>query len=161
MGGSPNRNSGKAYGFAANTSMPQPKGQQMLSAMAKEQGKPDPFASSVAPAAAPAAPDPMPTPEPAQATGANGIMSPAVGAQPPQAAIPGVAQPMVNATPARAGMGGYGSVPAANPVSVPVAAPQAAVLKPAVAAAAQANQTTTGANQFTAPSMNGITFGGS
>jgi hypothetical protein len=159
MGGSPNRNSGKAYGFAANTSMPQPKGQQMLSAMAKEQGKPDPFASSVMPAAASVAPNP--TPEPAQTTGASGAMPPAAGAQPPQTAIPSVAQPMVNATPARAGMGGYGSVPTANPVSMPVAAPQAAVLKPAVAAAAQANQTSTGANQFAAPNMNGITFGGS
>jgi hypothetical protein len=159
MGGSPTRNAGKAYGFAANASMPKPKGQQMFSAMAKEQGKPDPFASSVTPAAAPAVSGL--TPEPAQPTGASGSMPPVAGAQPPQAAIPGVAQPMVNAAPAQAGMGGYGSVPTANPVSMPVAAPQAAVLKPAVAAAAQANQTSTGANQFAAPSMNGITFGGS
>ena len=79
------------------------------------------------------------------------------------------AQVMQNATPLQAGA--YAPVSAmktANPMapqaptaSMPQQAP-AGMNKPVVAAAAaaQANKTSTGANQFTTPSLNGITFGG-
>lgn len=169
MGGSPSRKPGEAWGAATvstGNGMPKPKGQQILSKMAQEQGKPDPFADPAKPAAA-AAPtteklELSKTDSPLQSVvGASGAIAPVSGPQTAPVAPAPVAQTMLNATPAGVGAGGYGSAPAANPVSMPVAAPQAAVIKPATAAAAQANQTTTGANQFTAPNMNGITFGGS
>ena len=80
----------------------------------------------------------------------------------PMAPAP-VPQAMVNVTPSGVSKGGYGSAPSASPASAPVAAPQAAVVRPPVAASGMqpANQISTGANQFMAPNLNGLTFGGS
>lgn len=77
------------------------------------------------------------------------------------------AQAMKNATLSQSGA--YAPVSAARPVAPIVpetkmySMPQPAEMNKSVAAAAaaQANNTSTGANQFSAPSLNGITFGGS
>lgn len=77
------------------------------------------------------------------------------------------AQAMKNATLSQSGA--YAPVSAARPVAPIVpetkmySMPQPAEMNKSVAAAAaaQANNTSTGVNQFSAPSLNGITFGGS
>jgi hypothetical protein len=79
------------------------------------------------------------------------------------------AQTMQNATPSQPGA--YAPVSAAktaNPMapqaptaSMPQQVPAEMNKSVAAAAAAQANKISTGANQFTTPSLNGITFGGS
>ena len=80
----------------------------------------------------------------------------------PMAPAP-VPQAMVNVTPSGVSKGGYGSAPSTSPASAPIAAPQAAVVRPPVAASGMqpANQISTGANQFMAPNLSGLTFGGS
>ena len=165
MGGAQSKSSG---GLFHSNGPPPVKGKNKLNvfgAIAKATEKPDPLAKPVTDPTKPAAPDPLvlkpDASKPNQTVGVSGAIVPVGGMQTVPVAPTLNAQTMLNATPAGVGAGGYGSAPAANPVSMPVAAPQAAVLKPAVAAAAQANQTTTGANQFAAPNMNGITFGGS
>jgi hypothetical protein len=73
----------------------------------------------------------------------------AVGAASPQTTVAQPNQPIP-------------SMPEQAQIQAPAPVPAEPVMnKPAVAAAMQANQTSSGANQFMAPSLNGITFGGS
>jgi hypothetical protein len=139
-----------------------------VSATAKQQGKPDPFAEGAAPAAGDGAENVAQTPVAATPLPAT----PAVPVPPPEP----VAQQMINVTPAKitpvgaklekAGAAGNvqsAAAPAAAPAAAYAGAP-AAMQQPAMrpgAGAMAANQISTGANQFMAPSLNGITFGGS
>jgi hypothetical protein len=152
------------------SNMPKPKGNgdnlaNKIAEAAAQQGKPDPSAEVLGQAAkdtqAPAAEAPLPT------SPANPV-APVVPAAPPEP----VAQQMVNATPERptpigaklekAGAAGNvqsAAAPAATYAGPPPAMQQAA-MRPGAGAMA-ANQISTGASQFMAPNMNGITFGGS
>lgn len=88
--------------------------------------------------------------------------APVSGLQTAPVAPDPIAQAMENVTPANGGALKTSQAPGSSPVSMPVAGPQAAAYRPpAGAAAQQANQTSTGANQFMAPNLNGLTFGGS
>lgn len=106
-----------------------------------------------------------PTPTPASTPST----APATPTAPP--AEP-VAQQMVNATPVKGAGMNSNVVAAANPAALPGAmkatsgpavgaGASAAPRQAAAAAAQQANQTSSGANQFMAPNINGLTFGGS
>jgi hypothetical protein len=162
MGGSQSRQ--PKFGQALVSAAPPAKGQKYFSEMARQQGKPDPFAVkddpnlAVAPEAqAPAPEQPVPEqPVPEQP-------APVIGALPAAVVPPApVEQQMTNVTPPRGGAAKGTQAPGTPPVAMPVAGPQAAVNRPVSGAAAmQANQISTGANQFMAPTLTGITFGGS
>lgn len=143
-------------------------------ALARVPNLPAPIGSAVAPAPAPPAPAP-PAPEPPVAEPPVAEPQPSGPANSPvyepEPAPAPVAQQMLNVTP---GMGNNAAQPAgavspsanANQQvfskSAPVAAPGSQQNAMAAAAAMrQANQTSSGMNQFSAPSLNGIKFGGS
>jgi hypothetical protein len=138
----------------------------IISASANQQGLPDPFLFLKKTSLAPE-PVSKPAPEITPVT-----QTPASTIQPPVAPLESVTQSMVNATPERptpigaklemAGAAGNvqsAAAPAATYAGAPAAMQQTAMRLGAGAMAA--NQISTGANQFMAPNMNGITFGGS
>lgn len=149
------------------SNMPKPKGNgddlaSKIAEVAAQQGKPDPSAEVLGQAANASQAPVAATPEPQKPA------TPVAPALPPEP----VTQQMVNATPARptpigaklerAGAAGNvqsAAAPAATYAGAPAAMQQAAI-RPGAGAMA-ANQISTGANQFMAPNMNGITFGGS
>jgi hypothetical protein len=163
-----------------NSNMPRPKGdgngenglvKAVVSAAAKQQGKPDPLTEGADPAAGDAVANDAQAPVTATPLPAKPA-TPAAPLPPPEP----VTQQMTNVTPAKitpvgaklekAGAAGNvqsAAAPAASPAPATAAMPpamQQAAARPGAAAMA-ANQISTGANQFMAPSLNGITFGGS